>query len=115
VSTGVDLGYTPDFAPDGTHIAFYSGKNGGGIYIASTLGGEPRLVVGVAGDVAYPRFSPGGETILYDQDYKAFTVSVDGGGRSLFPSIRNSAYIARLLVLQRKRDFVLRGAHPGAK
>lgn len=79
MSTGSDLEYTPDFSPDGTHIVFYSKKKGGGIYIASTLRGEPRLVVGVPGDAGYPRFSPGGETILYYQDNQAFTVSVDGG------------------------------------
>jgi DNA-binding winged helix-turn-helix (wHTH) protein/Tol biopolymer transport system component len=85
MSTGSDLETMPDFSPDGTRIVFYSNKEGGGIYIASTLRGEPRLVVGAAGDVGYPRFSPGGETILYYQDNKAFTVSVDGGQPVAFP------------------------------
>jgi Tol biopolymer transport system component len=71
-------GYSPDFSPDGTCIVFYSARNGGGIYIAPALPGEPRLVA--AAHYAFnPRFSPGGDSILYWQDLKAFTVSVDGG------------------------------------
>jgi DNA-binding winged helix-turn-helix (wHTH) protein/Tol biopolymer transport system component len=78
VTTGVYWESMPDFSPDGTRIAFFSARNGGGIYIASTLPGEPRLCVATpyAED---PRFSPGGDSILYLQDHKAFTVSVDGG------------------------------------
>jgi Tol biopolymer transport system component len=102
VTTGPDAETAPDFSPDGAHIAFYSKRRGGGIYIASTLPGEPRLVVsaGLAesprfspgGDAAStvdvfgslwlaysPRFSPDGDSILYWQALKLFTVSVNGG------------------------------------
>jgi DNA-binding winged helix-turn-helix (wHTH) protein/Tol biopolymer transport system component len=78
VTTGSDPEAMPDFSPDATHIAFYSGRKGGGIYIAPTLPGEPRLLV-AASDPEAPRFSPSGDTILYFRDQKAFTVSVSGG------------------------------------
>ncbi len=78
VTTGSDAETMPDFSPDATHVAFYSERKGGGIYIAPTLPGEPRLVV-AADDAEAPRFSPSGDTILYYREQKAFTVSVNGG------------------------------------
>jgi Tol biopolymer transport system component/DNA-binding winged helix-turn-helix (wHTH) protein len=74
--------YSPDFSPDGTRIVFYSERNQGGVYIAPTLPGEPRLLV-ASPDAEEPRFSPRGDSILYMQDLrggnKAYTVSVDSG------------------------------------
>jgi len=78
VTRGSDGETMPDFSPDATHIAFYSERKGGGIYIAPTLPGEPRLLV-AADDAEAPRFSPSGDTILYFREQKAFTVSVNGG------------------------------------
>jgi eukaryotic-like serine/threonine-protein kinase len=78
VTSGPNLDSVPDFSPDGTHIAFYSQRGGGGIYLAPTLPGEPRLLV-AAPKALSPRFSPTGERVLYWQERKAFTVSVDGG------------------------------------
>jgi len=78
VTTDSYPGSCPDFSPDGTRIAFYSPRNGGGIYIAPTLPGDPKLVVATPSAESW-RFSPGGDSILYWQDQKAFTVSVDGG------------------------------------
>jgi eukaryotic-like serine/threonine-protein kinase len=78
VTTGSDPEAMPDFSPDATRIAFYSGRKGGGIYIAPTLPGEPRLLVATP-DAEAPRFSPSGDTILYFRDQKAFTVPVNGG------------------------------------
>jgi DNA-binding winged helix-turn-helix (wHTH) protein/Tol biopolymer transport system component len=78
VTSGPDPDTVPDFSPDSTHIAFFSQRRGGGIYIAPTLPGEPRLLVAAPGALS-PRFSPTGDRVLYWQEQKAFTVSVEGG------------------------------------
>ena len=52
----------PAFSPDGSRIAFRSEKEGGGIYVVSTIGGEPRLI---AQQGRRPRFSPDGKQIVY--------------------------------------------------
>ena len=78
VTSGPFEDKAPDFSPDGTSVAFYSGRNGGGIYIVPTLHGEPRLVAATPEPKGL-RFSPSGDRILYMLDQKAFTVSVDGG------------------------------------
>jgi Tol biopolymer transport system component/tRNA A-37 threonylcarbamoyl transferase component Bud32 len=56
--------YEPSFSPDGTQILYRSDQDGGGIYVASSLGGgQPRLVTSGAG--GRPRFSPDGREILF--------------------------------------------------
>ena len=52
----------PDVSPDGTHVVFRSEKDGGGIYIVPTLGGEPLLL---AAEGRNPRFSPDGRRVAY--------------------------------------------------
>jgi eukaryotic-like serine/threonine-protein kinase len=52
----------PAFSPDGTRIAFRSEKDGGGIYIVPTLGGDPMLLVPGGRN---PRFSPDGRWLAY--------------------------------------------------
>ena len=84
VTSDAYLGGWPDFSPDGTRIAFYSTRSQGGIYIASTLPGEPRLVV-PSPSAEHPQFSPNGDSILYWQDGTLFTMSVDGGQPSALP------------------------------
>jgi eukaryotic-like serine/threonine-protein kinase len=84
VTAGPDAEITPDFSPDGARIAFRSERKGGGIYIASTLPGEARLVLS-SSDAANPRFSPDGDSILYWQNLKLFTVSVNGGQPTALP------------------------------
>jgi hypothetical protein len=90
---GSEFDADPDFSPDGTHIAFYSDKGGGGIYVASTLFGKARLVAPTL-NVVGAHFSPNGESILYWEDQKVFTVAA-AGGQSFSPSIGISACTLR--------------------
>jgi len=52
----------PAFSADGTQIAFRSEREGGGIYVAPSLGGEARELVPGA---RRPRFSPDGRWLMY--------------------------------------------------
>jgi Tol biopolymer transport system component len=52
----------PTFSPDDGQIAFFSSRDGGGIYLIPTFGGQERLLVRGG---RYPRFSPDGRWIAY--------------------------------------------------
>ena len=52
----------PSFSPDGTHIAYRSEREGGGIYVIQTLGGDPVLLASAGRN---PRYSPDGKWIAY--------------------------------------------------
>ena len=68
--------YGPAFSPDGNRIAYRSEREGGGIYVVSALGGEPRRIVrGGRG----PRFSPNGEMIAYWAGGLGQNSRVEGG------------------------------------
>ncbi|MCP5110243.1 MAG: hypothetical protein GY953_05355, partial [bacterium] len=54
--------YEPHFSPDGTKIAFRSNRDGGGVYVVSSLGGDPVLL---AKRGRRPRFSPDGQLVAY--------------------------------------------------
>jgi serine/threonine protein kinase/Tol biopolymer transport system component len=62
LTSGTADDHQPSFSPDGTRVAFRSEREGGGIYIISSLGGEPRLV---ASHGRNPRFSPDGKQLAY--------------------------------------------------
>lgn len=82
VTNGTEGEYAPDLSPDGTHIAFWSYEksfaSGGGVYLVPTLRGEPKLLAKTAG--GRPRFSPGGESIVYADGLRgAITASIEDG------------------------------------
>lgn len=72
---------TPDISPDGRFVTFRSGRNGGGIHVVPSAGGEVRKIT----DFGYnPRFSPDGAWIAYSARTQsartgAFIVQVTGG------------------------------------
>jgi Tol biopolymer transport system component len=74
----------PSFSPDGSRIAFQSERDGGGIWVVSSLGGGTARLL-VAGG-RRPRFSPDGRWIAYysgpraDQlPMRVCRISADGG------------------------------------
>jgi Tol biopolymer transport system component/DNA-binding winged helix-turn-helix (wHTH) protein len=85
--------YGPDFSPDGTYIAFSS--RAGGVYVAPTFGGEPKLITKSWGR---PHFSPDGERILVADDHRgAITVSLNTGEETVLDLNENFSVYFHLL------------------
>jgi Tol biopolymer transport system component len=91
----------PAFSPDGSRLAYRSERDGGGIYLTATLGGqEPRLFVA---DGRRPRFSPDGRSITYWTgtdigfaesvgSYRTFVVRADGGSAQEISGFTGARY-----------------------
>ncbi len=86
--------HQPDMAPDGSLVAFRSERSPAGVYVASALGGQARLI---APDGRAPRFSPDGRFIAFETGSWVAPISV-GLSRSVFvvpaaggPAIRLAA------------------------
>ena len=54
--------HQPAFSPNGEKIVFRSDRDGGGLYVVPSLGGQPVLIAKQGRD---PRFSPDGKQIAY--------------------------------------------------
>jgi eukaryotic-like serine/threonine-protein kinase len=84
--------FHPSFSPDGGLIAFRSERDGGGIYVVSTIGGQPRLL---ARHGQRPRFSPDGKWVAFTTERagfmaesKIFLVPASGGvSRQVAPEV----------------------------
>jgi len=77
----------PDVSPDGSLVAFRSERSPAGVYVASALGGQARLL---APNGRAPRFSPDGSSVAYEvgtslapiavvNSRKVFVVPANGG------------------------------------
>jgi DNA-binding winged helix-turn-helix (wHTH) protein/Tol biopolymer transport system component len=86
LTTAPGTNFGPEFSPDGSHIVFW--RENTGIYITSTLRGEPRLLVRDP-MASFPQFSPNGASILYLEGERALVVSSNGGPPADLPLNRN--------------------------
>jgi eukaryotic-like serine/threonine-protein kinase len=62
LTRGVGEAQNPSVSPDGRAVAFRLERNGGGIYVMDTAGGNERLLARGGRD---PQFSPDGQRLVY--------------------------------------------------
>ena len=87
----------PSISPDGSRVAFRSERDGGGIYVVATLGGEERRVAEAG---ILPRFSPDGSRIAYVETaawaprglFRMLVVPAGGGSRPFQPAFGTSLW-----------------------
>lgn len=90
----------PAIAPDGTWIAFASERDGGGIFLLPTLGGQPQQLVELPVDLdseapgAMPHiaWSPGSNRLVYSASSGLSTVVVGGGSPQPVPLPRDLSF-----------------------
>jgi serine/threonine protein kinase/Tol biopolymer transport system component len=95
ITSGPDSDAVPEFSPDGTLIAFFSIRNGGGIYISPALSGSPKFLANCS-EGCTPHFSPKGDRILFRNGSRGFTVPTDGGQPASLPLNQNFSVLNSL-------------------
>ncbi|HEX6463378.1 MAG TPA: protein kinase, partial [Vicinamibacterales bacterium] len=108
----------PDISPNGTHVAYRSERNGGGVYVVQSLGGNDHLI---ARDCRDPKYSPDGNSLacwsgdvggaFYPKAARIWIVPATGGPKRQFrPDFDTAAFPLwmpdgnALLFLGRKAD-----------
>jgi eukaryotic-like serine/threonine-protein kinase len=75
----------PSISPDGKSIAYRSTRNGGGVYVMPSTGGDSRLLVSGARS---PRYSPDGRFLAFHTDAGAYLIPAAGGAqRQVYPQM----------------------------
>ena len=93
LTEGQTINVSPSFSPNGSQIAFCSGRTGSPqIYVMGTGGGQARRVTSRGSYNTQPVWSPKGDKIAYtgrvDGRFQIFVVGADGGDPTQITSSR---------------------------